>query len=425
MPVASEPAISYRSGFASLRRGFDSVLDSEADGVIGVYGSSGASTFDDEIAQMRATAAATRATAEHGQGSVRFVLISLALAEELWDDIACAELSDAVRFLEPQSGSESDWLMTQILAARTAQRCGGGLGGKSFARYALETMRSSSSAPRSVNTLEATIRAWDPYDTAEHAAADLRSAVDLAGVGALAELALETLALLELATGNYSGAFEAAQMLATCGVSGRSHALALVAEAGVRCGRTDAAFGACTRLRARAISCSSPWALGVLARTEAETHRGPQAEECYRTALDHLQATRVKAEVARTHLLYGEWLRRQNRRLDARPHLGIAQEIFDEIEAREFSERSRRELHATAERARPRRVETSFEPTPQELAVARLAAAGATNKEIAAQLFLSAHTVDYHLRKVYQKLGVSSRRDLRRPIMSQFSDATR
>jgi DNA-binding CsgD family transcriptional regulator len=139
---------------------------------------------------------------------------------------------------------------------------------------------------------------------------------------------------------------------------------------------------------------------------------GTGAATLYDEALDHLGETSLRTEVARTNLLYGEWLRRQKRRTEAREQLRRAYEMFDSMGAKPFAERARIELLATGERARSRRPETSHDLTSRELQVARLAAQRATSREIAGQLFISANTVDYHLRKVFQKLGLTSKRDL-------------
>ena len=139
---------------------------------------------------------------------------------------------------------------------------------------------------------------------------------------------------------------------------------------------------------------------------------GQAAERLYRQALERLERTRVRVELARAHLLYGEWLRRERRRLDAREQLRTAHELFTEFGMEAFAQRARVELEATGEHARKRVVETRDELTPQEAQTSRLAAAGATNQEIAARLFISPHTVDYHLRKAFRKLGVRSRHQL-------------
>ncbi|HWX97518.1 MAG TPA: LuxR C-terminal-related transcriptional regulator [Solirubrobacteraceae bacterium] len=157
---------------------------------------------------------------------------------------------------------------------------------------------------------------------------------------------------------------------------------------------------------------SSEWAIGIEARVRALLSEGEVAESLYRESIAHLAATRVRVELARSHLLYGEWLRRERRRLDARKHLRTALEAFTDMGIEAFARRAERELRATGERARKRTVDTRDQLTPQETQIAHLAAKGNTNREIAAQLFISPSTVEYHLRKVFRKLDVKSRTQL-------------
>jgi DNA-binding CsgD family transcriptional regulator len=157
---------------------------------------------------------------------------------------------------------------------------------------------------------------------------------------------------------------------------------------------------------------SSEWALGIEARVRALASEGEIAESLYRESITHLARTRVQLELARTHLLYGEWLRRERRRLDAREHLRIAVDMFGGMGIEAFASRAERELLATGERARKRTAATLDQLTPQEEQVARLAAEGHTNREIAAQLFITQSTVEYHLRKAFRKLDVKSRTQL-------------
>jgi len=183
-------------------------------------------------------------------------------------------------------------------------------------------------------------------------------------------------------------------------------------EAASRSGRSERAAETLELLSESTQAGGTPWALGVEARSRALVSHGEQAEALYREAIDRLEPTRLRVDLARTHLLYGEWLRRERRRLDARDELRVAHELFSEFEMEAFAERARVELEATGERARKRTVDTLGELTPQETQVSRLVARGHTNKEIAAQLFISPSTVEYHLRKVFRKLGVKSRTQL-------------
>lgn len=186
-------------------------------------------------------------------------------------------------------------------------------------------------------------------------------------------------------------------------------ALTELAEAAVRLGQPEHARRALERVQATTRAAGTDWALGIEARLRALLSDGDDAEELYREAITRLERTRIRVQLARTQLLYGEWLRRQRRRLDAREQLRTAHEFFRDAGVEAFALRARLELEATGERARKRTVETVDELTPQERQVARLAAQGETNREIAARLFISASTVEYHLRKAFRKLGVKSR----------------
>jgi DNA-binding CsgD family transcriptional regulator len=155
------------------------------------------------------------------------------------------------------------------------------------------------------------------------------------------------------------------------------------------------------------------WALGIEARVRALLSEGDAADRLYRESIERLDRTRVRVELARAHLLYGEWLRRENRRVDAREQLRAAYDQFSRIGAEAFAERARGELLATGETAPRRTVETRDALTPQEAQIARMASERHTNPEIGAKLFISPRTVEYHLRKVFTKLDVSSRKELR------------
>jgi DNA-binding CsgD family transcriptional regulator len=184
-------------------------------------------------------------------------------------------------------------------------------------------------------------------------------------------------------------------------------------EAAVRSGRTERAQEAFDKLSEATLASRSDWALGIAARCRALLTAGPEAELLYMEAIQRLGRTRVRVELARAHLLYGEWLRRMGRRVDARTELRVALGILAAMGLQGFAERARRELVATGETVRPRRPGAFDELTPQELEISRLAGSGLTNLEIGIKLYVSARTVEWHLKKVFAKLGIRSRRQLR------------
>jgi DNA-binding CsgD family transcriptional regulator len=189
-------------------------------------------------------------------------------------------------------------------------------------------------------------------------------------------------------------------------------------EAAVRAGDYEAAATAHKTLSERALAAGTPWALGLRARCEALLAEGADAEGCYLESISQLKRCRMAVDLARTHLLYGQWLRRAKRRRDARHELRTAHDMFAAMGADRFAGQAAAELRATGERARARTPETAVDLTPQETRVADLAAAGASDSEIAAQLFISPSTVDYHLRKVFRKVNVTSRTQLAGHLLS-------
>ena len=190
-------------------------------------------------------------------------------------------------------------------------------------------------------------------------------------------------------------------------------ALTELIESAVRGGQTELANDAYARLAANTRAAGTDWSLGMLARSGALLATGSTAEILYRQAIEHLRRCRIRIELARAHLLYGEWLRRENRRVDARAQLGTAHEMLSQFGAEAFAERALRELRVAGATVPRRAVAAPTTLTPQEAHIARLAGDGLTNPEIGALLFLSPHTVEWHLRKVFTKLGITSRRQLR------------
>jgi DNA-binding CsgD family transcriptional regulator len=200
-----------------------------------------------------------------------------------------------------------------------------------------------------------------------------------------------------------------------------SWALSELTEAATRTDRMELATGALERLGEHVAATDADWALGIHARSSALVSER-DAETLYRDAIERLGRTRLRPELARAHLLYGEWLRRENRRVDARAQLRAAHGLFVTIGMEPFAERARGELLATGERVRKRTVDARDELTPQELHIARLARDGLSNPEIGARLFLSPRTAEWHLRKVFTKLGIHSRQELSRALPSSDSE---
>jgi DNA-binding CsgD family transcriptional regulator len=226
-------------------------------------------------------------------------------------------------------------------------------------------------------------------------------------------------ALLHNARGHYGEALAAAQHACEHeDVMAYGRALAELVEAGVRGGEHDEAAAALARLGEQTQASGTDWALGVEARCRALVD---DDEGAYRESIARLARTRAAVELARSRLVLGEWLRRENRRAEAREVLRAAHQSFSRMGAEAFAERARRELLATGETVRRLTEETRDVLTPQEVQVARLARDGHTNPEIGAQLFISPRTVEYHLRKVFRKLDVSTRRELRDALAEQFA----
>ena len=227
-------------------------------------------------------------------------------------------------------------------------------------------------------------------------------------------------AILANGLGRYADALAAAQQASqdSPALYMAMWALPELIEAATRTGNAHIAIDALARLAETTQAGETDFGLGMEARSRALVSEGETAERCYREAIDRLGRTQLRPELARAHLLYGEWLRRENRRRDARAELRTAHELFTTMGIEAFAERARRELLATGDTVRKRTVQTASELTAQEAHIARLAVDGRTNAEIGAQLYLSTRTVEWHLGKVYTKLGVGSRRELRRALAS-------
>ena len=238
------------------------------------------------------------------------------------------------------------------------------------------------------------------------------------GLGRMVDVATYAKSVLYNGIGRYAAAREAARVA----FEHRDHVglgpfvVAELAEAASRTGDQALVRAALEWLSERTRVTRTDWVLGIEARVRALLSEAGAAESQYRESIARLGRTRLRVELARGHLLYGEWLRREGRRADARAQLRTAHDMFAAIGMEAFAGRARGELAATGETARQRTVEARDALTPQEAQIARLARDGLSNAEIAAQLFLSVRTVEWHLRKVFTKLEISSRLQLQRAL---------
>jgi DNA-binding CsgD family transcriptional regulator len=345
---------------------------------------------------------------------IRWGWLGQAAASALWDDVRwrailvrqvqLARDSGALDQLPIDLGSlgtdaawRGDFAAAAALIAETAAVCTAtGARSAPFAAMLMASLRGDHG--EAVPLIEATI--------AEAAAS---------GQGIAATYAHWAAAILNNGLGRYADALAAAQYASqeTPALYMSMWALPELVEAATRCGNSQLAAHALERLAETTRPGGTDFGLGMEARSRALVSEGAAAEKLYREAIDRLGRTRLRPELARGHLLYGEWLRRAGRRTDAREHLREAYEMLTAMGVEGFAERARRELLATGETVRKRRVETTGDLTAQEAQIARLARDGLSNPEISTQLFLSPRTVEWHLRKVFAKLGISSRRQLR------------
>ena len=327
---------------------------------------------------------------------------------ELWDADAWHALVVAQRAGRARHGCARAAAVRAAVAGR-ARTCSAG--DLAAAAQALEEARTIGQATGSAPVLytEFLLTAWqgDERRTAELLARETGEA-SARGMGRVAHFARYAAAVLYNGLGRYDAALEAArEAFAHDHLGYPAFVVPELAEAAARTGEhalVDAALGAAGT--ADRLGTRDP-------RRASGRCAGEDPERCYRESIERLGRTRVRLELARSRLLYGEWLRREGRRADAREQLRVAREAFLAMGADGFAERTRHELLATGEKVRKRRDDTRDELTPQEQHIARLARDGLTNPEIGAELFLSPRTVEWHLKKVFTKLGINSRRALR------------
>ena len=336
------------------------------------------------------------------------------LAPELWDDQTWHELADRAVRLARGAGALAVLPIALSYRACVHLHAGEFAAAAALIKEADAISEATGNAPLPYTSL--VLLAWRGQEA--EALRAIESALKDAtarGEGRAIGLAHYATAVLYSGLGRYPEAFAAAQRACAhedLGFFG--WALIELVEAGTRSDDRAVATDALRQLEERTDASGTDWALGVRARSKALLCDGQAAESLYREAIERLERSRIAVHLARAQLVYGEWLRRENRRVDAREQLRAAHDTFSRIGAEGFAERARRELQATGEAARRRTVETRDALTPQEAQIARLARDGLSNPNIGAQLFISPRTVQYHLGKVFAKLEITSRYQLAR-----------
>ncbi|RRR44761.1 helix-turn-helix transcriptional regulator [Mycolicibacter terrae] len=362
------------------------------------------------LAPMRAAIAAITPETWSWQA---FPVAHEAVVHDLWDDESWHRIAtDAVRVA---TGTGALAALPTALTTRAGVHVQAGEFASARALLAEARSLSAAAGQTPVRYHELALAAWAGDEAQATVLIEAATRDGAArGEGRISALVGYATAVLHLGLGHYPVACAALRRACEyedLGLYGWN--LVELVEAAVRAGEHAVALDALAQLEERTSAAGTDLALGVLARSRALVSQGSAAEDCYREALERLAGVRMAVQLPRTQLVYGEWLRRENRRSDARAQLRTAHAVFSRMGAQAFAERSRRELQATGEKAGKRPTGPGDALTPQEQQIAELAGAGLTNTEIGAQLFISAHTVEWHLRKVFAKLGIRSRRQLR------------
>lgn len=412
-PKADVSAIARAAGSAPPAPGPPGPKDLLLDGLV-VMASRG---YAASVPVLRAALGADRSKMPPDE-ELRWLSVAQRVAMDVWDDERALSLSGRCVQLARDVGSLSELTLAVNDFAILLLLSG-------------EPRAAASAAEEAYATAEATRSGvpWGPLGVAawrgdeDEVATLIRSLTDIStatGAGSSLAGADWAAAVLNNGLGRYQQALVAAKRAAEATshwVFGLSNwALMELVEAAARAGKSDTVADAHRQLADMAGAAGTDWARGAEACARALSCQDSGAEKLYREAIEHLGQTRLLAVEARSQLLFGEWLRRHGRRTDARAQLHTALERFDAIGLEGFAERARRELRATGETARKRQADTNFQLTAQELQVAKLARDGLTNPEIAARLYISARTVQYHLSKVFAKLGISSRTQLDRAL---------
>ena len=334
-------------------------------------------------------------------------------ASALFDDERLIVLADRYVQLARDAGALATLPAALVTATCTRIYAGDLSRAAEFADEADAIAKVSGAMPLSyARTL---LDAWRGTDSEATARYDTRGCKAIErSRGADATIAMLATAVLHNSRGNYPGAQKAAAYASGAyEPSIKWQALHELVEAATRAGDPESATRAMEELSTRARASGTEWALGVAARSRALTSTGAEAEELYREAIERLKSCRMGAFLARSHLVFGEWLRREGRRHEAREQLRTAHALLADMGAEQFAARAARELRATGEHPRKRTTQPTDALTAQELTIARLVATGATSREVGAQLFLSPRTIEAHLRNIFRKLGITSRRQLK------------
>lgn len=369
------------------------------------------------VSTLKAAMDAFRAPDLSEEEGLRWLWLASITAVGLWDYETWSLLSARHLKIARETGQITN--LPLALSSRIADRV---LGGELTEAAALteELTAVSEAIGISAPTYGGLVlAAWQGRED-QYAELARRAAIDAAHHGEGISSVISSLAatLLAIGHGRYeqalSSALECSRGRGPAELGTQTWVLAEIVEAGLRSDNHGAAAEAFEQLADVTTPSGTDWSLGIEARARAILSQGTAAEDYYCEAIDRLGRTSVRGELARAHLLYGEWLRREGRREAARGQLRTAHEMLDTMGMGAFAERARRELRATGETARKRTVETTGQLTPQETQIARLARSGLTNKEIAGRLYLSPRTVEYHLYKVFAKLDITSRNQLGR-----------
>jgi DNA-binding CsgD family transcriptional regulator len=358
-----------------------------------------------------------------GEDDIHWLWLACRIAPDLWEDETWHELATRQLRVARDAGALS------VLPLAATYRAGAHVHAGEFAAAAAlieeadVITEATGNAPLGYSSL--VLAAWRGREAEALALIDpSREDAAARGEGRAITLAEYATAVLYNGLATYEAALAAARRAAKHDDLGLfAWALIELVEAATRSREPRLAADALERLAERTRLAGTDWALGVEARSRALLSEGQGAEDLYVEATERLGRCRIRVHLARTHLLYGEWLRRENRRVDAREPLRTAHELFSTMGAEAFAERAARELLATGEKARKRTADTRGQLTAQETQIAELAREGHSNPEIGAQLFISSRTVEYHLHKVFTKLEISSRNELQRVLQSEAREA--